>query len=113
MRSNRRLEVFHFEIFIHVLIEARFLILIAHADQQAFAFAVEIKRLRKVDHERKIFGDFLQRIRREHLPADGNDRDLDSCHLTDLTCPGSGRVQDQCGSGSRPELFPLLRPDLH
>src|SRR5688500_1354524 len=92
---DRCFEILQLELFIHILVEAGLFIWITHPDQQPIALAVEIERLRKIDHEWKIFGDFLQRVCGEHLSPDGDDRHLDSRHLTNPPGPGSGRVQDE------------------
>ena len=90
---NRSFQIYKLKIFIHALIESRFLILIAHADQQSLAFAMKIKRPRKINDERKIIRNFLQWTRCEYLPAKGNDRDIHARHFSNMTRPRSRRVQ--------------------
>src|SRR5215212_670715 len=55
---------------------------------------MEVKRLSKINYKRKVFRDFLQWIRCKHLPADRDNWNVDSGHVTDLTCPGSGCVYE-------------------
>src|SRR5688572_3793841 len=50
---DRCFEILQLKLFIHILVEAGLFIWIAHPDQQPIALAVEIERLRKIDHEWK------------------------------------------------------------
>src|ERR1700690_2916009 len=82
---DRGFEINQFELLIHVLIETRQFIRIAHSNQQSIAVAMNVKRLSKVNYKRKIMWKLGQGSGGENLSADGLDWKVDSSELSDLS----------------------------